>query len=735
MRSLANGNPELARFDGRTHQSHVDEFIRLESEHKTAARIAATRVHYEKMPQGGAGPVGVLKAEIARKRGHMPIRQLMAHAAPAIQALKPVFMMSPLSVAQFLPPGEVHFDLLVIDEASQIQPVDALGAIARCRQAVVVGDEQQLPPTRFFSRMTGTQSEEDENDAAQVADLESILGLFLARGAAKRTLLWHYRSEHQSLIAVSNWKFYEDRLCVLPSPYTSESGRGLRFHYVSNGVYDSGKTRTNVAEARQVAAAVMQHARRHPDKTLGVGTFSIAQRRAILDQIELLRRADPTTESFFSTQAHEPFFVKNLENIQGDERDVIFISVGYGKNADGKMSMNFGPLSSQGGERRLNVLITRARQRLEVFSSITYADIDLDRIKGKGVATFELFLRYAQTGILGSSRTALPEACTVALEEDIAEALRSRGLEVDTQVGVSGAFVDVAVLDSDHRGRYILGIECDGRSYAEAKSARDRDRLRGEALRRQGWRLHRVWGMDWYQRPDEQLARIIAAIEDERQHVQIEADDAADRITEAMIEREEVRQGPGTTEENTCVYIEASPKGAAGGLELLEMPISALAEVVFEIVEVEGPIHQDEIVVRIRNAWGLHRAGNRIQEHVSKAIRAARISKGLVKDGKFLYIAGKTVKLRDRSKVLSISLRWPEMLPPGELREGIIDLVRANFGARQDEIVNTILRRLGYATTSVNLRDAVVKTIEKMLVSGSLAQHGELLLLVDSSAI
>jgi Protein of unknown function (DUF4011)/AAA domain len=335
--SVADHDPEFARFDGGVHQGHVDEFVRLEGEHRQGARVAATRAHYRGIPHGGAGPVGVLKAEIARRRGHMPIRQLMSHAGPAIQALKPVIMMSPLSVAQFLTPGEMQFDLLVMDEASQIQPVDALGAIARCRQAVVVGDERQLPPTRFFARMTGAQADEDDPESAQVADVESILGLFLARGASQRTLRWHYRSEHHSLIAVSNREFYDDKLCVLPSPYTAAAGRGLRFHYVNGGVYDSGNTRTNAIESREVAAAVMDHARRHSDQSLGVGTFSMAQRRSILDQIEILRRMEPETESFFSSHTSEPFFVKNLENIQGDERDVIFISVGYGKNAEGKM--------------------------------------------------------------------------------------------------------------------------------------------------------------------------------------------------------------------------------------------------------------------------------------------------------------------------------------------------------------------------------------------------------------
>jgi len=223
-------------------------------------------------------------------------------------------------------------------------------------------------------------------------------------------------------------------------------------------------------------------------------------------------------------------------------------------------------------------------------------------------------------------------------------------------------------------------------------------------------------------------------IEREKQHLKVEADDAAERVRETAIEREEATQCPALSSEDACAYIEASPKSAPSGLELLDTPVSTLAEIVFEIVDIEGPIHQDEVVVRIRNAWGLHRTGARIQEHVSKAIRAARISKSLAREGKFLSIAGKPVKLRDRGRVISKSLRWPGMLPPGEIRAGVTDIVRENFGARQDEIVNAVLRRLGYAASSVNLREVVENVVDKMVASGSLAQHGELLVLTESSA-
>jgi very-short-patch-repair endonuclease len=733
LRSVVREHPDLARFDGTVHQGHVDEFTRLEEEHRTAARTGAMRAHYQRLPHGGAGPVGVLKAEIARRRGHMQIRQLMSHAGAAIQALKPVLMMSPLSVAQFLTPGEMKFDLLVMDEASQIEPVDALGAIARCAQAVVVGDERQLPPTRFFARMTGSQLDEDDADEVAVADVESILGLFLAKGALQRTLRWHYRSEHHSLIAVSNREFYESKLCILPSPYTNAAGRGIRFHLVREGVYDAGNTRTNLVEAKRVAEAVMSHARLHPGQTLGVGTFSAAQRRVIIEQLELLRRAEPEAESFFASHPHEPFFVKNLENIQGDERDVVFISVGYARDPAGQMSMRFGPLSNRGGERRLNVLISRARRRCEVFSSITEKDIDTTRVSATGVASFKLFLRFAETGQFDERTVDDPAVSTRVLEEDIANALRSRGYEVNSHVGISGAFIDVAVMIPERPDRYLIGIECDGPSYALARSSRDRDRLRREALERQGWMLHRVWGMDWYQRPAEQLERIIIAIEEAKERWTTDLEDERRQQSEGEMEREEHGDVFAGVPNDWIAYVESLPAKPEAAGELLETHIPALAAIVREIVSVEGPIHQDEVTIRVRNAWGIQRTGTRIQEHIAKAIRNARMSFGVERDGKFLHIAGSTVSVRNRSKVVSRSLRLPEMLPPAEIRTAITDVIRDNFGAREDEIVSTVLRRLGYATSGASFCEVVETVIRKMRSRGEIHEQGELLILAEAA--
>lgn len=728
LSELVRQDPEIGRFDGNLHHKQVKEFSELDLQSIKAASIEVVKVHHRKIParDGGAGPVGVLRSEMARRRGHMPIRQLMQKAGLAVQALKPVMMMSPLSVAQFLTPGRLNFDLLVMDEASQIQPVDALGAIARCRQVVVVGDEKQLPPTKFFSKMTGSSAEDDE-EGTPVADIESILGLFVARGLPQRMLRWHYRSRHQSLIAISNSQFYENKLFIVPSPYTQEAGMGLRFHHVADGVFDSGGTGTNAIEAKVVAEAVIRHAKTAPGHSLGVATFSVSQRRAIQDELERLRRLNPDTENFFHAHPSEPFFVKNLENVQGDERDVIMISVGYAKNSQGTMAMRFGPLGADGGERRLNVLISRAKRRCEVFSSITEEDIDLDRAKGKGVFAFKLFLQYARTGRLKAEPVSGKELSGV-FEEQVAAALQAKGYQVHPRVGIAGLFIDLAVADSGRPGRYLLGIECDGMSYVSGRSARDRDRLRAAVLEDHGWIIHRVWSTDWFQRPVEQLERTIAAIEAAK--IELEArmesgivNQRAVPVEVVTIDRGNVVQvGLTDVKETTSsdrLYVEASPTKPSG-YELHETPVSIMADLVHQVVQIEGPIHVDEVVIRMRTSWGLQRAGSRIEAAVQQGVGLA-VTRGLIgKEGLFLSVPDGRPLPRDRSLVQSPGLRRLEMISPREIGAGVLHVVTSNFGATDEEIVMAVSRMFGFKVTTSQVRSGILFIIENLLMQGQL---------------
>ncbi len=729
LREAIKAYPDLAQFDGLEHERVVEDFRRADLDRITLAKYRVLAKHYEAMParHGGAGATGIVLGELERKRGHRPVRRLLKDAGSVVQAIKPVFMMSPLSVAQYLEPAAVQFDLLIIDEASQVQPVDALGAFTRSAQHVVVGDSMQLPPTRFFSRLTSNDDEEEDGDdeapaVVQAKDVESILGLCSARGLPSEMLRWHYRSRHHSLIAVSNREFYENKLFIVPSPHKADGELGLKFQFVEGGAYDRGGSSTNRVEARAVCKAVLEHARRNPGLSLGVAAFSVKQQQAIEDELELLRREQPDFESFFQSHPHEPFFVKNLENVQGDERDVIFISVGYGPDPSGYMAMNFGPLSSEGGERRLNVLISRAKRRCVVFASFRADDIDLERVTGRGVRSFKTFLKFAETGILATPAESVGEEMS-PFEVAVRRAIETLGYEVHPQVGVAGFFVDLGIVDPEKPGRYLLGIECDGAAYHSSRSARDRDRLRQAVLEDHGWIIHRIWSTDWFQRPGEQLRKVAAAIE----NAKLSLAESAQTSHEVDNEDEIKREIEASTESALSTpYIEA-----AFTVPLRKPPheISSykMAEVIFKIVEVESPIHEEEIVVRVRDLWELGRAGSRIQESVAEGIRALVLSERCQLDEECLLIPGALVPIRNREAVRSSTLRKPEFLPPQEIRAAIEKVISEHHGAEEGEILQTVSRLLGFKTTSAALRILIQSQIHQLREIGKIIQQDGML--------
>ncbi|RGE42401.1 DUF3320 domain-containing protein [Comamonas testosteroni] len=734
LRQATQAYPELVGFNGDQHSQKVRHFRALDIERIELARAQSALSHYEQVPRtaSGIGPLGVLNGEIARKRGHMPLRKLFKLAGEAVQAIKPVFMMSPLSVAQFLEPGAVEFDLLVIDEASQIEPVDALGAIARCKQLVVVGDDRQLPPTRFFSRMTSEQEDFDEDDEDQLiagaADVESILSLCLAKGMPQLMLRWHYRSRHQSLIAVSNQQFYNSGLFIVPSPYTARAGMGLRFHHLPEGRFDSGATRVNRIEAQTIARAIMRHALQTPQLSLGVAAFSLQQKIAIQDELELLRRQQPEAESFFVAHPNEPFFIKNLENVQGDERDVIFISVAYARNAQGYLPMRFGPVSADGGERRLNVLISRAKQRCEVFSSITADDIDLERGKGKGVAALKVFLNYAATGqlaVAGISGRDLESP----LEEDVYEALTAQGLKIETQIGIAGFFIDLAVVDPEQPGRYLLGIECDGASYHSSRSARDRDRLRQSVLEGHGWKLLRIWGADWFRQPRAQTERVLAAVEAAKQDLERNQPVVQTIYTPAAIEI--IERAPEETAAQTLAAATSATAYTEARLdippqELHNVPTPRLAQLVRQVVEQEGPIHFDELVTRMRTLWGLQRAGSRVRDALDSARQSLLADGAITTEAEFLDLPHRAVRVRDRSAVSSANLRRPDCLPPAEIRQAIVQTLQSNLGGQRDELPGAVARLLGLSAVTAPVRELVLAQLDALHDSGAVEFNGTL---------
>ena len=451
--------------------------------------------------------LSLIDHEIDKERRHIPIRQLIKRAGKALRELKPCWMMSPLSVSQFIEPKCEKFDLIVMDEASQIKPEDAIALIARGKQVVVVGDPKQLPPTSFFDRL---QNDDTVSEQIVGEKSESILD-YMGQHFPKRTLRWHYRSRHESLIQFSNHAFYDNKLIVFPSPAPKSDEFGIRFKYIENGVFDSNQ---NKVEAMEVVDAIIEHARNHENESLGVVCMNVKQEELLNDFLDMRTRNDKNASFVIDRlmKKQEKLFIKNLENVQGDERDVIFISFTYGPDhLSGKVMQRFGPIASEVGWRRLNVLFTRARKRMHVFSSMHFTDIlpSANSNSYRSVSALKGFLHMAETGRIPVGKRESGRAPDSEFEVAVMNLLRSYGFECQPQIGTAGFFIDIGVLNPNNKDEYLMGIECDGATYHSAKSARDRDILRQEILEGLGWKIRRIWSTDWFRSPEQAIAPIV----------------------------------------------------------------------------------------------------------------------------------------------------------------------------------------------------------------------------------
>ena len=725
-------HPILASFSPWQHTERVNTFRRLDIRKLAVTCNSIAAKHVSAMPSGGGGngQVGVLKREFERRARHLPVRKLILQSGNAIQALKPVFLMSPLSVANFLAPESITFDLVIFDEASQVRPADALGAIVRGQQTVVVGDSSQLPPTSFFDSLIVQDDESEEDDAPPTSDMESILGLFCARGAHQRRLLWHYRSQHESLIVGSNHLFYGDELIVFPSPDKDRENVGLCYHWVA-GVYDRGRSRTNRVEAKAVATAVMEHARAQVRKsekewqTLGVAALSNAQRDAILAELELLRRQEPDSETFFGAPPHELFFCKSLEAVQGDERDVILISIGYGKTAEGYLTMGFGPVTHAGGERRLNVLFSRARRRCEVFTSLHAEDITIDGRSSGGLHALKTFLNLAEHGILDVPvQTGRPPDSP--FEEQVLKALQLQGYTVHTQVGSAGFFLDLAIVDPAHEGRYLIGIECDGRAYHGARSSRDRDRLRQHVLENLGWTIHRIWSTAWFRAPDKEMISLKAAIE--RAQATGGRPKATPRPAGAAPVSAPYQVAP---EEDAPEQEITTPEYAFADLshyvidsELHKIKTGVLAKYLAEVVATESPVFWMEAVRRIAAVAGVSRIGDRIRDAFLSACKLGNRTNQFVFRDNFLW-ADETLRVtvRNRSS-FPAAMKKLELVAPEEICAAIEMAVSTSFGIERQDIPASACRLLGFSRTTDNFWTIIDPLCAQMLSEERLVLRG-----------
>ncbi|MGD9127334.1 MAG: DUF3320 domain-containing protein, partial [Planctomycetia bacterium] len=690
----------LRTFQKFLHEGTIKEFCRLETKSR---RIAAPQVRHavlHGLPPSDQVPrkseLGLLRHQMNLKRPSKSIREVIAGMPETFSKLAPCLLMSPLSIAQYLPADQAQFDVVVFDEASQIATWDAIGAIARGKQTIIVGDPKQLPPTNFFGR---TDNDEDDAELEDYEkDLESILDEAQVSGLPTLQLDWHYRSKHESLIAFSNWNYYGNRLVTFPA--AESAYRGVSFRHVEGALYDRGKSRTNRQEAEAIVTTVverMQQCLGKPEDqrlTYGVVTFNSQQQELIQDLLDEAQRQHPELEWFFSDDRFEPTMVKNLENVQGDERDVMLFSITFGFDAAGKFPVDFGAINRSGGERRLNVAVTRARQELIVFASFLPEQIRTERSNARGAHDLKAFLEYAQKGaqaVVARTDGSLGDAES-PLEEAIVAALEERGWQIDTQVGVSGFRIDIGVVHPDKPGAYLAGVECDGATYHRSATARDRDKIRQQVLENLGWTIMRVWSTDWWYDPDSAVKQLDELLNERltrvrEEEIEKESDIArpecennipsgdAEVVEEDTANKEEFEHNTNLIEttsfdvdrekeiarpqlvanqapaKDRLLYVRAELPDATINQERFfdDNYSDTLRAMATTVLNVQGPIRDDALAREVARAHGFARTGNKIKQRVLDLLPDVTVTEEST--GRFLWA--------DDLPKESISFRYP----------------------------------------------------------------------------
>jgi hypothetical protein len=582
--------------------------------------------------------IRILKGEFNRGHGQMSVRKIMNLAGKAVQSIKPCFMMSPRSVAQFLGRGDTKFDIVIFDEASQVQPAESVGSLMRADQAVIMGDSKQLPPTSFFEKKG-----DSTNDVAVVTDMESLLNLCRA-ALPIRVLSWHYRSRHDSLMALSNRLFYDDRLMVCPSPSPPPEDMGLQLKYVRTAVYERGVTGTNPKEAMMIARAVWHHFIETPQRSLGIATFNVNQQKAMTTEIEKMFKRHPDARANMMRHADEPFMIRNLESVQGDERDVMYVSIGYGYDTDSKLSKSFGSLNREGGERRLNVLMTRAREQCVMFSNFKSADMGMREDMPEGVRALQAYLEYAEYGHTSKLDTAPMKD---PLAESIATFLASKGVKTKMNIGTSLFRIDLAVCSPKDPNVFVLAICLDGRTYQRMRYTRDRDRMFSFMLSRMGWESCRVWSMDWYSNPEGAKKRLWNKVSSVLSKISVDA-----------------------------------------------KTDSPLFNIVSETIELEAPVCRDVIYNRIKRTTDAPRVTPAMKKEVEDVIASCiYLGKAVENDG-FLLLPGQKVAVRKRDA----AEKWkPEWIHHSEYTRALIECTVG--GMTDADIMTAALTKLGLPNT------------------------------------
>jgi len=623
--ALSQQDPEIRGFRGETHNRYVDDFTRLDEERLALAAERVRRAHgLSAIAAMNAHPdqQQLIKAEASKMRRHLPLRKVFTRAADVLTAVCPCWMASPLSVSQLLDGGKQYFDFVIFDEASQVLPEDAVPAMLRGKRVVVAGDDKQLPPTTFFAAGDEDDEYAAEEETSSAEGFESVLTMMMPF-VRSRYLDWHYRSRDEALINFSNHYLYQDRLVTFPGP----GGPPVINHVpVKQELGIDRQEESSNTEVRKVIELVLEHARSRPAETLGVITMGIRHMNRVQAALDRELEGHADLQEFFDPNRAERFFIKNLERVQGDERDAIIISIGYGKDRAGNLPLRFGPLLSEGGRRRLNVAVTRSRQRLTVVSSFSDSDIDLSRVRpGTGVELLRNYLQYAASNGKRLGDATLTTVPLNDFEADIFDVLSSQGLKLVPQVGASQFRIDMVAEHPQKPGRFVLAIECDGASYHSSYTARDRDRLRQQQLENLGWRFHRIWSTDWFLRKEEEVKRALAAF-DEAVKFADRIDSDPSGVNGASNGRSKVQPNGRVAQGDTPVQSRRPRPAIPLKPSITQYTARELTQLVNWVCS-DGKLRTDEeILSEMVSVLGFARRGARIESAIRNAILLARSS-------------------------------------------------------------------------------------------------------------
>lgn len=713
--------PALNTFSGAVFNEKVEQFKRIDQEltvlaqQETFCRLAA-RVPDCTREAAQSSELGILQRAIRSNGRGISIRKLFEQIPNLLPRLCPCMLMSPISAAQYLDPKREPFDLVVFDEASQMPTSKAVGTLARGKNAVVVGDPKQMPPTSFFAANTV------DEDNLDVEDLESILDDCLALNMPQTHLLWHYRSRHESLIAFSNRQFYENKLYTFPSVNDRESKVSL-VHI--DGVFDRGKTRQNRAEAEAVLAELTR--RCHDEElsrySVGIVTFNISQQNLIDDLLTEAYAKDSLLEQW-AYESEEPVFIKNLENVQGDERDVILFSIGYGADESGKVSMNFGPLNRTGGWRRLNVAVSRARHEMKVYSSLTSDQINLSRSGAEGVAALRAFLEYAESGKLESDEKTLQGRRDQqhGVADAICAALRKQGYIADQRVGRSEYKVDIGIVDPRDPNRYLLGILLDGDAYGQSKTVRDREIAQSDILNSLGWNTLRIWTMDWWDNPEKELERISTYLEKLKQQPVKPLTVSRKQETPSFDHTQKIAGNgkrpsisPAPASVPIPLYEPASLKEETLSAEDFIQPMhrNRIKEKIQRVIMMEAPVCESLLIRRVVQSFGITRAGSRIQTHMMQVLNSGNFA-SVKSDGQHIYWRTKQeleLYIGFRASGTGAAKREARDVPVQEASNAICRVLYEQISLLEDDLIREAARLMGYTRSGSIVSELFHKAI------------------------